>query len=203
MSLFDSDIAMEANLGSFLSKQYSKASLKTYRISDKKIQLLGVDLILETDGGVNFKVDEKAQLHYLNKGLPTFALEIDYLKNGTIKNGWLFDSQKITEIYAFVFSIHLIEGIKKLTKEEDIESCEVVFVRRFRLINELSKRALDFKTCIDKSKELRAGAGKIKIDHDLGFNFQISHQLAEQPVNLIVKKTFLEGIGKKFQFKRS
>ncbi len=203
MSLFDADLAKEAILGEFLSAQYNNVSLKMNRISDKDIQMAGVDLVLEKSDGLSYKIDEKAQLHYLNKDLLTFALEINYFKDGILKNGWLYDSKKATEIYAFVFSIHLKETIVELEKVGDIESCEVVFVNRIRLINELAKLDLNFKVCEEYSKELRLDTEVVKIEHDSGFKFQISNQLSEKPVNLIVKKIFLERIGKKYTFKKS
>jgi len=202
MSLFEKDLAKEAILGIFLSDQYSSNDLKTKRITDKGLQLKGVDLIIETNDGLNFKIDEKAQLHYINKDLPTFALEIDYLKDGVLKEGWLYSSEKITEIYAFVFSIHLIDGSNELEKEEDIRSCEVVFVNRIRLINKLATLNLDLKTCKAVSNVLRSAEEETKINHPSGFNFQISNHLTEKPVNLVVKKSFLESLGKKFSFSR-
>ena len=200
MSLFKSDLAKEEILGRFLDKQYLKAGLKTHRIGGTNLQYKGVDLLLHDENGLDFKVDEKAQLHYLNKDLPTFALEIDYFKDGAIKPGWLFDSKKITEIYAFVFSIHLVAGVDLLTKEAELASCEVVFVNRLRLINELAMLDLDQKICSAQSAVLRSDAERIKIQHASGFNFQISRQLAEAPVNLVVKRVFLEKIGKPFKF---
>ncbi len=203
MSLFEKDLSKEIILGKFLSSRYSKNNLKAKRISDKDIQFKGVDFILEASNGLYFKVDEKAQLHYLNIDLPTFALEIDYLKDGILKDGWLFNSEKITEIYAFIFSIHLIKNLKELNDENDIKSCDVVFVNRIRLIKELGNLGLDFKTCIANSKILRSSEEKKRINHQRsGFNFQISSQLHERPVNLVVKKRFLESVGEKYTFNR-
>ena len=202
MGLFEKDMEHEGILGKFLSGQYANAKMKSIRISDKATQLKGVDLIFENNDGLAYKVDEKAQLHYLNKDLPTFALEINYLKDGILKEGWLYNSEKVTEIYAFVFSIHLIAGLNELEKEGDIDSCEVVFVNRIRLINELAFLNLDVKTCKGSSEALRNKNNNdvTKINHDSGFNFQISNHLSEKPVNLIVKKNFLESIGKKYFF---
>ncbi len=196
MSLFKKDLEKEVILGAFLSQQYSKLNLGTTRIFDKEMQYKGVDIILEKDG-LTFKIDEKAQLHYINKDLPTFALEINYLKNDNLKSGWLFDTKKVTEIYAFIFSIQLIDGIQHLQNENDIKSCEVVFVNRLRLIKELAKHHLNYESCNNHSIELRSNNEIKKIPHHSGFNFQISDQLAEKPVNLIVKKDFLVAIGKK------
>jgi hypothetical protein len=201
MSLFEKDLAKEIILGGFLSEHYHKENLQTTRVHDKKLQLKGVDIILEKDG-LQYKIDEKAQLHYINKDLPTFALEINYLKNDILKNGWLFDNNKVTEIYAFIFSIHLIEAKTVITKQEDIKSCEVIFVNRLTLLQALAKNELDFNTCNYHSHLLRSNKEDLKkITFSNEFNFQISSHLSEKPVNLIVKKSFLKSLGKTFLFK--
>jgi len=204
MSLFNNDIKKEAILAKFLTEQYQKNNLKTKRISDTESQFRGIDLIIEGKDGVEYKVDEKAQLHYLNKDLPTFALEITYLKDSMIKQGWLFDASKKTELYAFVFSIHLVNNKMEPIDQSDIESCEVIFVNREKLIMKLAQLELSFDTCNSISTEMRSGSYLPKFNHlPSGFNFQLSNQLSEKPVNLIVKKRFLKSIGKSFLFNRS
>lgn len=202
MSRFHDDLRKEETLGTFLSEQYRLANLKIQRIADKNLQMRGIDLILADEKGLQFKVDEKAQLHYLNKDLPTFALEINYLKGDKLLDGWLFDPKKLTEIYAFVFSIHLADGLLELAKADDIHSCEVVFVNRIRLLTELAELDLNLKTCRENSRALRQEGGGPKIAHPSGFNFQVSNHLAERPVNLVVRRAFLEKIGRCFSFKR-
>jgi hypothetical protein len=199
MSFFKNDLAQETILGTFLSNHYAKNNWNTTRIFEKEMQYKGVDVMLEKDGR-HFLIDEKAQLHYLNKDLPTFALEINYLKDNTLKDGWLFDTNKLTEIYAFVFNIQVPVTITQLSNEADIKRCDVVFVNKQKLLKELAKLNLDYVTCAENSKTLRSDETIKKLSHLSTFNFQISTQLAEKPVNLIVRKTFLEGIGKKFIF---
>lgn len=50
-------------------------------------------------------IDEKAALQYLNKNLPTFALELSFLeRNGIAPHpGWLIDEQKKTDYYLFMW----------------------------------------------------------------------------------------------------
>jgi hypothetical protein len=197
---FKNDLTKEEILGRFLDAQYKKLNLKIQRIKQRDLQYRGVDLLME-ENGLSYKVDEKAQLSYLNKDLPTFALEIDFIKDNQLKKGWLFDADKVTEMYAFIFGIHLIGKEGRLTKAEDIASCNVIFVNRMKLILELSKLKIDFTFCEQQSDLLRSKAGTTKINHSSGFNFQISNHLPEKPVNLIVRKTFLKKLGRSFEFK--
>ncbi|MBK0384195.1 hypothetical protein I5M32_14600 [Pedobacter sp. SD-b] len=201
MSHFKSDLHKESILSEFLDAQYIEANLNMFRIKDLSLQHKGVDLIFYRDAALSFKIDEKAQLHYLNKGLPTFALEIDYLKDEIQKKGWLFNTHKITEIYAFIFSIYLKNNLTELKKVDDILSCDLIFVNRLRLINELSLLGINHDLCKAKSKQLRMDLESSKLEHPSGFNFQISRHLEEQPVNLIVRKSFLEKIGQQYLFK--
>lgn len=200
MNQFYKDISKEKILGQYLSIQYANAKLNTDRNDRLDLQFKGIDIILKDQNEVQFKVDEKAQLHYLNKDLPTFALEINYIKDSKIKQGWLYDSSKITEIYAFIFSIYLFPDVKEMSKVEDIKSCDVVFVNRIRLINELALLEINIKTCQLISEQLRIDNSLKKINHKSGFNFQISTHLSEKPVNLIVKKSFLISIGEQLFF---
>ena len=178
MSLFNDDIKKEACLAKFLTEQYQKNNLKTKRISDIASQFKGIDLIIEGKDGIQYKVDEKAQLHYLNKNLPTFSLEIDYIKDSILKQGWLFDLAKETEVYAFIFSIHLVNNKAELENENDVESCELIFVNRAKLINDLAQLELNFHECNSISNEIRSNSQIMKLEHlPSGFNFQISHHL--------------------------
>jgi hypothetical protein len=67
-------------------------------------------------------------------------------------------------------------------------------------LNELSKYELTDSICREKSFEMREDPGILKHYHYSGFNFQLSAHLAEQPINLVVRKDFLVSIGKQFVF---
>jgi hypothetical protein len=203
MSNFKSDLKKEALLAAFLDKHYEKTIGSVRRSETLDEQHVGIDFFYYSDNGIEYRCDEKAQLSYLNQELPTFALEIDYLKEGSLRKGWLFDSKKITDVYIFIFSIMLRRGSDQLMKYGQIESCEAVFVNRIRLLNELSKFGLTDAFCTEKSEEMRRGTESLKYYHYSGSNFQLSSQLAEQPVNLIVRKDFLVSIGKRYLFEGS
>ena len=133
-SNFKQDLAKEQWLYPLLDTYYGH--LKHYdfkRVHDITEQRAGIDLIL-TDRRTKktYFVDEKAQLDYLNEDLPTFAFEIQYSKDGTLRPGWLFDSNKKTQFYALATSIYADE-VGKLT------SCRLTFVNRHKLLELLEK----------------------------------------------------------------
>lgn len=194
MSTFDRDLLKEQILSKFLDKAYAIEGLKTERIIDLILQKRGVDIILKKDN-TSITTDEKAQLSYLNSSLPTFALEINYYRNNALLPGWLFDNNKTNIAYAFIFSINLKQGKVRLTHESDISSCEIVWVYSERLIDELKKMNFTKEFCLNESVKLRSNPFIFKIDYPNGNRMMISRQLAEEPVNLIVRKQFLINIG--------
>jgi hypothetical protein len=203
MSNFHHDLNQEEILAAFLDKHYTQSIGITRRSNSIEEQFAGIDFYFKVSKEVEYRCDEKAQLSYLNKDLPTFALELDYLKDGKINTGWLFDAKKLTDIYAFVFSIKTENAASHLDSVSQLTSCEVVFVNRIRLLNELSKYELTDSICREKSYEMREDPSILKHYHYSGFNFQLSAHLAEQPINLVVRKDFLVSIGKRYLFEGS
>ncbi|WP_276168645.1 hypothetical protein [Zobellia alginiliquefaciens] len=194
-SNFNSDLEREKKLCSLLDRYY-RQYLKHYsfeRISKMPQQLAGIDLIFtHTSNGKKYNIDEKAQLDYINENLPTFAFELSYEKNGTLKEGWLFDSSKKTEFYALITSIYAdAPGV--------FTSCKITMVNRQKLINFLKERSIvlsSLKKYILPDQNMH---GKIKVDElhhrSEGYLFASTKNKAEKPLNLILKLDFLEEIG--------
>lgn len=116
MSFFTRNLRKEKLLASFLDTKYDELNLTFERVCDLKLQKKGVDLIYNHRGR-RFYIDEKAQLDYINKHLPTFTFELSYLKNDIEKTGWLVDTHKITTHYFLVVGICAIDK-KDLRKLE-------------------------------------------------------------------------------------
>jgi hypothetical protein len=192
-SRFRSDLAQEHLLHPWLDRCYAGAGIRVERVASRELQLQGIDARLSKDG-FSFLTDEKAQLHYIGKRLPTFALEIDLLKAGSRRPGWLFDAGKRTEAYAFIFDIRSRTGAA-LHHADDVEGAHVVLVNRQRLIAHLAEEGLD-RAMLDRlSAELRAGGDDRRSVRAPGVRVVISRHLVEQPVNLLVRRRFLERIG--------
>jgi hypothetical protein len=72
------DMSAESELARFLDENFydhfpnADAFDSIERIYNKNLQLSGIDVVFNAKDGRTFRIDEKAQLYYLNKDLPTF-----------------------------------------------------------------------------------------------------------------------------------
>jgi len=198
-SNFTTDLQKEKELAVFLDTLYHKHLKKycTKRIQDSKQQLLGIDVLFTNKETQEvFKVDEKAQLDYIGDDLPTFAFEINYLKNNTKKKGWLFDVSKTTEFYALITAIYKDEP-------NTFTSCKITFVNREKLISLLHSKNITQKTLSNYIELDSKIQGKIKIkelhSYKEGYLYLSSTNKAEKPLNLILKLDYLieKGVAKR------
>lgn len=191
---FRHDLTQEQLLQPHLDRCYAAHGIRTERSTDWLDQAHGIDVRLEKDG-FSHKVDEKAQLHYIGKSLPTFALEVELLVDGQVSPGWLFDARKQTEVYAFVFDITLHADETVLLRPEQVAGVHIVLVNRERLIRRLSAEGLDQPMLGKLAKELRVTGTDRRSVHSPGVRVMLSQCFVEQPVNLLVTRRYLESIG--------
>ena len=197
-STFKSDLEKEKKLSILLDKYYSKY-LKNYhfeRIHDSAQQFQGIDVIFkqETSNKI-FHIDEKAQLDYINESLPTFAFELLYLKNKSLRQGWLFDASKTTDFYALVTSIYEDEPAV-------FTSCQITFVNRNKLIDVLKEKGITQSSISKNYKYDSLPHGKIIFEglnpRTEGYLYHSKNNKAEKPINLILRLNYLleRGIAK-------
>jgi len=203
MPNYKSDLNQEQILSTYLDSVYSKLNLKFKRIHDLTQQHQGIDLIL-THNSNEYRIDEKAQLHYLNKDLPTFTFEISYLKDGLEKAGWLFDTSKKTNFYFLITGIYLKNNYTTLTQPEDVESVKITSVNRKKLLNHLESIELSKEILVQYNNGLRQNEafGKNTISElnptTEGSMF-FTKGLEEKPINLQLRLKYLiqNGIAKR------
>ena len=194
-SSFKSDLEKERRLQDLLDSCYTK-HLRQYRferIRDLDRQFQGIDVVFRRKSdGAEFLIDEKAQLDYINDDLPTFAFELSYLKNGKVKEGWLFDATKKTDFYALATAIYSDEPAL-------YTSCKITLVNRTKLIAFLKSRKLDRESLRNRL----LAHGKITIDElnpkIEGYLYFSKKKKVEKPLNLILKLDFLiqSGVAKR------
>ncbi|MEA2047736.1 MAG: hypothetical protein U9O64_04735 [Campylobacterota bacterium] len=203
-SKFHEDLSEEQRLGQYLFdfvyptiKELTNINIQ--RKEDAESQKLGIDLLLtwkKEDKLKNYKVDEKAQLHYINRNLPTFAFEISSyskLDRNTSKyvwkQGWLYDGELQTEGYFLVTCI-------KRGSQNDFDSVRLVHVYRNRLLTYLHNKGLTGHKILEYDKKFRdenfwkSKKSKDKIfvnelDKRIGY-FRCTHHLKERPINLVL-----------------
>lgn len=199
MPSFQSDLAQEAILSKYLDRIYADKGLQCERVHDVEQQHRGIDLNIRVGSTVYF-IDEKAQLHYINADLPTFTFELSYMKDGILKEGWLFDTGKKTDYYFLVTAIYLKSAVSVLKSPEDISSLKITSVHRAKLIMHLAtigleqERLLHYDASIRNSRQY--GKNKISELHPTkeGLIFFTQH-LLEKPLNLQLRLQYLLDVG--------
>jgi hypothetical protein len=193
---FRIDLEREMSLSTYLDKIYEQLNINLVRIRNLDLQHQGVDLKFDSNG-VEYYIDEKAQLNYINSNLPTFAFEISYYKDDSLNEGWLLDGRKITTHY---FLITDIQANEKKDGSLEFSSVQIISIHRDKLLFELDKLGLtnDRLKLIDK--ELRryhySGKKEIKeLDIVKEGSLYLSTHLVEKPLNLVLKLEFLIGLG--------
>ncbi len=205
ISTFNDDLNKEQKLAVFLDKLYMSYNIFgsdfTYkRINDLTQQHQGIDIIVQPKNNNSIiYVDEKAQLDYIGKNLPTFAFEISYYnKDKKWKQGWFFDGNKVTQQYFLITCI-------QVDTNGDFSNCRLVYVDRWALISFLKdKRNLGEEQVFEYEKDFRATNknGKLPIkelnEYNEGYFYYSNSNKIEKPINLILKLGFLikEGLAK-------
>ena len=195
MYSFKSDIEQEKILSKYLDSVYEKKKLEFERIFDINLQNQGVDLKIFVNS-IEYLVDEKAQLHYLNSDLPTFTFELSYLKNSKLKEGWLLDRNKKTHYYFLITGIYLKENKTELKSPNDISKLKITSVNRNKLISHLTSIGLNFEKLNHYDKYFREHSlyGKNEIT-ELNKSSQgliyFTKNLAEKPINLQIRLKYL------------
>ncbi len=193
-SAFRKDLHSENLLRPYLDRCYAAHGIGVQRYARTDDQLRGMDVRLTKDGR-SFIVDEKAQLHYINRSLSTFALELSLMKDGTERVGWFLDTTKRTQVYAFIFDIRVHAPVERLQQPSDIASATIVLVNRERLQSSLDHVGLGANELRALSSSLRNSNASMQRVAYPGIKLLRSDRLNEAPVNLLVARKHLMEIG--------
>jgi hypothetical protein len=205
---FESDLLQEQILSKYLDSIYAAKNLQFERVFDLERQMQGIDVIIKHDFN-NYFIDEKSQLHYINSDLPTFTFELSYLKDGKLKQGWLFDNSKLTQYYFLVTGIHLKENKKELLNFDDIDGLKITSANRVKLLNHLNSIGLSEETLSEYDTGLRRnksfGKNTIpELDNKTNGLIYFTKHLSEKPINLQLRLKYLIDckVAKKFFYVR-
>ena len=188
MSVREYDEHCEKVMAQFLDEHFYKKIGYTWRerVTDRKRQVKGLDVILKRDGKV-YNIDEKAAIRYTN-GLNTFALELSFLnRKGNRVDGWLIDEKKVNDYFVFVW-INKIEG-ELIENVDSFKEVEVALVSKEKIMIYLESLGWDVDKLLIKDERIRDG-----IDDNLGdirkngCKFSYSERLFEKPINILLPK---------------
>lgn len=163
------------------------------RREDLRSQYAGVDVVLS---GV--AVDEKAQLNYKNTPLGTQAFEVNFAArtgSGTIKQGWLFNTDLDTEVYNIIF-IHRARVDKPkqpVQSADDFLALECLFVDKTQLVNSIAHK-VDIAHIVDIANTMRDNG--VKRERVGGLTLVHTTWLPEKPVNIVIPKNKLPLVGR-------
>ena len=195
------DMNAESELAHFLDENlYSQLLdegkfLSIVRITDKEQQLQGIDVIAKTQTSVAY-IDEKAQLYYINKDIPTFAFELQFLKNGRVIEGWFLNDDLKTDYYLLIWPFASVTDVKAL-KKGDFTKLDALMISKEKLRNKLTSLGLDKETLAQIASQLRRTRtyGKITTGIQGVYYFASdSTKYAEAPINIVVSKARLAAL---------
>lgn len=197
------DMSAEGELSFFLDKYlYSRFPhqdefCSITRITNKHDQLHGTDVRFISTKGKVYNVDEKAQLYYLNRSLPTFAFEINFLRNGTPTTGWLCNTNLDTDLYLLIWPYACKDTLDDISWH-DFTKADCLLVSKNKLLSFLAQKGLSInKLCADADAfRANRATGKQRIPGLSGIYYYVSssHKYVETPVNIVISRNILEKI---------
>lgn len=200
------DLSAEAQLAYFMD-QYLYANFPTgkafstiRRVHDKEEQLRGVDVeFVGTDGRV-YCIDEKAQLYYLNRNLPTFAFELLFKRGSYDTTGWLCNPKLKTDFYMLIWPF-ATQNTPKGISWTQFTKADCLLVQKQRLLKMLAHKGLTVEKLQADAKDIRASGriGKIPIPGLTGIYYYASDssKYREAPINVVISKSLLMDIAQR------
>lgn len=195
-----SDMSAEAQLAIFLDKYLYERfpNIHRYssiqRITEKREQLDGVDVRFTMKDGRVFNVDEKAQLYYLNKDLPTFAFELQFLRHGVPTTGWLCNGHLKTDHYLLIWPFADRDTLSGISWH-DFTKADCLMIAKQGILAFLEEKGLTVDRLMADANELRqqGRTGKVRIDGSSGIYYFASYpsSYAEAPINIVISRSYL------------
>lgn len=170
------------------------------RVQDKEEQLNGVDVeFIGTDGRV-YCVDEKAQLHYLNQNLPTFALELLSYQKGYDTVGWLCNSKLKTDFFMLIWPSATTDDYEGITWDQ-FTKADCLLIQKSKILKKLASKGLTVERMLSDARDIRASGrkGKIPIPGIKGIYYFASYprKYQEAPINIVVAKPILKDLAQR------
>lgn len=193
------DVRLADLVSDFLDKHfYPKYVTNFERVTDKKRQCEGVDVIFDINGR-HYLCDEKNGGSRINTNLRTFSLELSFIdRAGKRRSGWFLNERNINDSYLFIWT-DSADSERPLSVSE-IHKVEVALVKKSRIKEYLRETAGLDELIISAMNEsivnnpqtmeyalISENSGKRKYSIS-GVTVCHSTQLYEQPLNIILPR---------------
>lgn len=178
-------------------------------------QYAGADIVVRGNAGpvsveVKSAVDTAGPNRHTGEPLQAFSQELAYVNaRGEVKDGWLVDPSKQTDVFAFCWIPRVNEELEyeegrnyfRIRSIDDVKQLDVSMIERKKLIDILLSEFAH--ECNDPTVEkmnawLKQKAGQMRLEKSrkrlkMGtFPVWLSRNLAESPVNVLVPKERIE-----------
>lgn len=190
------DIENTEKVEKLMDKIYKKIGFKTERITDKELQVKGVDIIRTLPNGNKHYIDEKFALNYHDKKLNSFAFELS-TNNNVDRNGWFISPQSQTTHYMLLW----FSSNDTFDRFFDFEICYIEKKKIFEYLSTIGYNEQTLSEFIDFWKNPQCDSEKfyehnnrrymnlkdgVKIVQSLQFK-------KEKPINIVIpKKTLMK-----------
>ncbi len=198
MSRRATDSRGERALAVFLDQYfYSKEQanrLHAYakRIYEKKLQIRGIDVLLDDKR----KIDEKAQLYYINRPVNSFAFEIDYYdeEKEAVVDGWFVSQSNETDEYLLLWIERARTTKINRLVADDFEVVNANLIEKNHLKKYLEGIGITDYGLKKKAIEMRdCDIARV----DFGENCHLKYSASgftEKPINLVINKNVLDDL---------
>lgn len=195
------DMQAESELATFLDDYFYSRLINSgeltsaQRITDIETQREGIDVIVSKNSWQAL-IDEKAQLYYINNGLPTFAFELGFLLDGRETIGWFLNDELRTDRYFLLWPNATTSDLKRLTAK-DFTAVYGLMIKKKSVQQYLQGIGLSKEHLLRKLHQLRASGtvGKHPSGNS-GVYYYVSdpNLYSESPINLVISKKILKNI---------
>ena len=194
------DIRGEKALGLFLDAFFypqlvvSRGLIKSERIYDIKNQKEGIDLLLYVDSENVLKIDEKAQLHFINAPKPRFAFEVSYLldKNDRVMDGWLINTANQTDYYNLIWINEARTHCLNRIVAEDFLKVTALLIGKKNVARYLSDNGYTLEKIKLLAQRMRNNKERIiRLTPDSVLYFSNKESYEEKPINILIKEEVL------------
>ena len=202
----NADMSAEGQLGIFLDAYLYPSLFQTgrfssiQRIGDVEEQMAGVDVRFTGKDGAVYCVDEKAQLYYLNRALPTFAFEVQYLGEGGVSCGWLCSGRLKTDLYLLIWPFAVQDSPDKI-RWDQFTKADCLLVERRKVLALLGREGLSLERMAWDAAQIRreGRVGKVPIKGVKGIYYYASDRkkYREAPINVIIARGRLDKIAQR------